>query len=100
MTLFVRFCSTILQCLHVLQKSGSHIALLDIVNKVDYSLSVLYRVSSIVFLKKFLQLHVVIIKLCALKDWFDYNQCRRWGGGGGGGGGGEVTGAVCPRPLV
>ena len=49
------FCSTILQCLQVLQKSGSHIALLCIVNKLDYSFSVLYRGSSIVCLKKVLQ---------------------------------------------
>ena len=73
------FFSTLLQCLHVLQQSGSHIA-----NKPDYSLSsVLYRVhvSSIVCLKKVLQDHMVIMKLCALKHWLDYSQCR-WQQGG------------------
>ena len=35
---YVHFCSVqlLLQCLHVFQKSGSHIASLCIVNKVDY----------------------------------------------------------------
>ena len=73
------FFSTLLQCLHVLQQSGSHIA-----NKPDYSLSsVLYgvHVSSIVYLKKVLQDHMVIMKLCALKHWLDYSQCR-WQQGG------------------
>ena len=62
------FCSTLLQCLHVLQKSGSHIAPLYIVNKVDYSLSVSYRGSSIVCLKRCYEIkpsHMVIMKPCA-----------------------------------
>jgi len=53
-------------------------------HKVDYSLSVLYRGSSIVCLKrcyKIKLLHMVIMKLCALKDWFDYSQCH-WKGRG------------------
>ena len=45
--------------------------------------SVLYRVnvSSIVCLKKVLRDQTVIMKLCALKHWLDYNQCR-WQQGG------------------
>ena len=54
--------------------------------------SVLYRGSSTVCLKKVLRDQTVIMKLCAVKHWFDYNQCR-WQPG-------EATEAVCPRLLL
>ena len=64
------FCSILLQCLHVLQKSGSHITPLCIVNKLDYSLSVSYRGSSLALYAwkrcyEIKPLQMVIMKLCA-----------------------------------
>ena len=91
------FCSTPLQCLHVLQKSGSHIALLCILNKLDYSLSVLYRGSSIVCLKK----GATRSNHCIWLSWSCMHSkigltitsaTEREGA--------QHAGAVCPRPLV
>jgi len=58
------FCSTLLQCLYVLQKSGNHIAPLHI-QSTGLTIPCLFCTEC-----------MVIMKSCALKDWFDYNQCR------------------------